>query len=447
MIESIEYRGRLIAQCSLPGETRQDEVFPAHPNGIPVSRNRWLLVYATRGWRAGDDDMSIIYQIRANTPDGALLKEGLFKSSINDWDPFGDGSCLVRQQGSPVAFGVPKGAVINGKPPVNANVFAVKWRVMSPGRLDRRTGLVERDNALWRPTQNVEWVQFRLNETEDDIEILQETRSLRQNGYEEGDRFCSTEGLHNMNQTFVQPVPFNEEATEWVDVNNFNEGTFKDKSASRSAALKHRFNTETGLYEWVESGPVIREWKLGYASINRMDDGWIIGSGRHSKYDGAWEPGVVLIRTDDPFGNNQSPVGSSKPPCASPATQYRCADGTLRLFTGDPQASPYGQTRNPLYCWDIDPQTAEGTNRREIFDNVKCGVLPEESVPRADMCKLLPYTDGGEQYLVWRVRTMNVGRVHHGLPPVTEACKEKHGIYYAVIRYSEAPEKIWYYDP
>ena len=80
MIKNIEYRGRLIGECSLPGETRQEEVFPAHPNGIPVSRNRWLLVYATRGWRAGDDDMSIIYQIRADKPDGALLKEGLFKN-------------------------------------------------------------------------------------------------------------------------------------------------------------------------------------------------------------------------------------------------------------------------------------------------------------------------------------------------------------------------------
>jgi hypothetical protein len=391
--------------------------------------------------------LSIIYQIRGDTPDGPLLKEGLFKKSINDWDPFGDGSRLVRQQGSPVAFGVPKGALIKGKPAVNANVFAVKWRVMSPGRLDRRTGLVERDNALWRPTQNVEWIQFRLNETEDDLEILQELRSLRQNGYEEGDRFCSTEGLENMSQTFVQPVPFNEEATEWVDVNNFNEGTFEDKSAARSAALKHRFNPKTGLYEWVETGPVIREWKLGYASINCMDDGWIIGSERHSKVDGAWEPGVVLIRTDDPFGNNQSPVGSSEPPCASPSTQYRCADGILRLFTGDPVASPYGQTRNPLYCWDIDPQTAVGTNRREVFDHVKCGVLPEETVPRADDCKLLPYTGGREQYMAWRVRTMNIDRIHHGLPPVTKECKEKHGIYYAVIRYTEEHEPAWHYEP
>ena len=471
MIESIEYRGRLIYECSLPGETRKEGIFPAHPNGIPVSRNRWLLVYATRAWRCGDDELSIIYQIRENSPDGTLLKEGLIKPSINDWDPFGDGSALVRQQGSPVAFGVPKGALIGGKPAINANVFAVKWRVMAPGRLDRETGLVERDNSLWKPTQHVEWMQFRLNETEDDIEVLQETRIFTQKGFEDGGwpgniwsdrelpqsvpprpgrarsgRFCGTEGLYNMSQTFVQPVPFNDDATEWADVNNFNEGIFDEPGAARSAALKHRFNPETGLYEWVEIGPAVEECKLGYASVACMDDGWIIGSERHMWENGGWEPGVVLLRSDDPFSGDLTPVWSSEPPCRSPATLYRCADGILRLFTGDPAASPYGHTRNPLYCWDIDPLSAGGTNRREIFDNVKLGVLPEETVPRADDCKVLPYAGGREQYLLWRVRTMNIDRIHHGLPPVTEECKEKHGIYYAVIRYSEEPAQSWQYE-
>ena len=49
----IEPEGFLIRDCGLPGETRADDVVPAHPNGIPVSRNRWLLVYATRKLHAG----------------------------------------------------------------------------------------------------------------------------------------------------------------------------------------------------------------------------------------------------------------------------------------------------------------------------------------------------------------------------------------------------------
>lgn len=68
-IESIEHKGMLIYECGIPGETRKEDVFPAHPNGIPVSKNRWLLVYATRSYRGNDDDNSIIYQLRGAIDD------------------------------------------------------------------------------------------------------------------------------------------------------------------------------------------------------------------------------------------------------------------------------------------------------------------------------------------------------------------------------------------
>src|SRR5262249_55600528 len=50
-IERIEHLGMLISECSVPGERRQEDVVPAHPNAIRVSKDRWLLVYATRGFR------------------------------------------------------------------------------------------------------------------------------------------------------------------------------------------------------------------------------------------------------------------------------------------------------------------------------------------------------------------------------------------------------------
>ena len=49
MIERVECMGKLVHACSIAGETRADDVFPGHPNGIPLSRNRWLILYATRG--------------------------------------------------------------------------------------------------------------------------------------------------------------------------------------------------------------------------------------------------------------------------------------------------------------------------------------------------------------------------------------------------------------
>src|SRR5207244_9424284 len=71
-IEKIEPCGVLVRDCTLPGETRADNVTPAHPNGIQVSKNRWLMMYATRGFRGVDDDLSIIYQLRADSFEGPV---------------------------------------------------------------------------------------------------------------------------------------------------------------------------------------------------------------------------------------------------------------------------------------------------------------------------------------------------------------------------------------
>jgi hypothetical protein len=110
MLAGIEIAGKLIHECTLAGERRTDDVFPAHPNGLQASARTWLLLYATRGWRAVDDDRSIVYQIRRGAADGALIKEGVLAQSIDDWDPLGDGTPVARQHGHPVLFGVPRGS-------------------------------------------------------------------------------------------------------------------------------------------------------------------------------------------------------------------------------------------------------------------------------------------------------------------------------------------------
>src|SRR5438045_6927999 len=83
-IAGIEHLGMLISECTVPGERRRDDVVPAHPNGVQASRDRWLLVYATRGFRGVDDDRSIVYQIRAGSPAGKLMREGMLAPSIDD---------------------------------------------------------------------------------------------------------------------------------------------------------------------------------------------------------------------------------------------------------------------------------------------------------------------------------------------------------------------------
>ena len=113
---SIKHRGILVSACSIEGERREDDVFPAHPNGIRLSRTRFLLLYATRGFRGTDEDRSIIYQVRADSFEGQVLKEGILARASDHWIPFDDGQSYHLDNGHPVAFGVPKGALIHGKP-------------------------------------------------------------------------------------------------------------------------------------------------------------------------------------------------------------------------------------------------------------------------------------------------------------------------------------------
>lgn len=87
-IANIQHLGPLIRECSLAGERRSDDVVPAHPNGLQLSKDRWLLIYATRTFRGVDDDLSIVYQLRAETLDGSVLKEGFFRRVESNWDPW-----------------------------------------------------------------------------------------------------------------------------------------------------------------------------------------------------------------------------------------------------------------------------------------------------------------------------------------------------------------------
>src|SRR5688500_6416359 len=106
MTTSIHHRGRLIGEAALPGETRADDVFPSHPNGIQISRTRFLVLFGTRGYRGVDDNRSILDQVRYGAYDGPVVREGMVTQTMNDWDPFGDDRRFVRQTGHPGAFGV-----------------------------------------------------------------------------------------------------------------------------------------------------------------------------------------------------------------------------------------------------------------------------------------------------------------------------------------------------
>ena len=411
----MEHQGIFIRECSLPGESRTDEVFPAHPNGLQVSRNRWLLIYATRGVRGGDDDRSIVYQLRQGTPDGAVIKEGMLAPCLNDWDPFHDGSRYIKQNGSPVAFGVPRGALIHGEAVPHSNLFVVKWRVVGLG-FDQKTGTIIHDRELGRRTQGVEWMQIRLTPDENDVEIVQPARRMRQKGFETGNRFCPLD-VAWMNQAFVQAIPFNSDATEWIDCNHFDRGWI--------APLKHSFNSSLNRYEWTETGDFLFDRSVFEASVVRWKDEWLVAA-RHAKGAG----GVAWVRTPDPFTGKVDPLYIGQPKTGVPRTLYVCADGVLRLFSGEGISSPYRDYRNPLFCWDVHPNdNFRMSNRRVVFDAVKAGFSTDAKL-MVGMCKLLPPC-GNRQLLVHRVAP----RVYR--PTLTPEGFADCGIYHAWLTYDQ----------
>jgi hypothetical protein len=440
MIQAIEHCGELFHECSLPGETRADDVFPAHPNGIQVSRDRFLIVYATRGYRGTDDDLSIVGQLRQGAYDGPVVREIMLSKSVNDWEPFNDGMRFVRQHGHPVAFGVPKGAFVGGGPAPHANVFVVKWRLCAR-YIDPATGLMGECKArpqLGEQTQSVEWVQLRLNEAEDDLEVLQTRCPLRQSGFEDGGRFCEAD-VKRMNQSFVQAVPFSADATEWADVNHFDGG--------RIAALRYRFNAGTGLYEWVQTGPL---WGgdgtgaggLFEANLAACRGAWVVSARRAKEGTTAW------MRMDDPFRDVPEVCCPAEPANNSPLTAYACPDGVIRLLSGDPKASPYRNGRDPLYLWDVDPDAGFAiSNRRVVFDCVKANIgIPQAQVPRVDMAKLLPHAGGRAQCLVHRVRSKATHDARKTGKAISQAEKDASGIYHARLCYTEEFPGLWRFE-
>ena len=90
---------------------------------------------------------------------------------------------------------MPKGARIRGVVPAHANLFVAKW--YRNARAYREDGTLYKGietHELMRRTLHVPAVQFRLNDTDDDIEVLQPATELRQAGYETGPHRCSVGG-------------------------------------------------------------------------------------------------------------------------------------------------------------------------------------------------------------------------------------------------------------
>lgn len=431
---TIEPGGMLIRECDLPGERRRDDVVPRHAVCVQASQKRWVIVYTTHGYRGVDDERSVIYQVRRGSPDGPVLKEGFLARAVADWKPEGvppapEGKAYFKQHGHAVAFGVPKGAVVGGKPAPNANVFVAQWRVLGRVLIPKEDRLEHGRTSpeLAAKTQDVEWAQFRLNDAGDDIEIVQEAEKLRQSG---GWKLPAP-----MNQSFCPPVPFTDAADEWVGCNHFDRG--------RLAVLRFRFDPEARRYAWVQTSEFLDAGKrpLSEASMVRTADGWLISA----RASGA----IAWFKAADPFGEWPAPTFTPEPVLSAPHTTFRCADGVVRVFAGDSKASPQRYDRDPLYVWDVGLRGGVGvSNRRVVFDSLERKLAMRRAVrPRVDFAELFP-AHGKTQIVAYSVTPRGYNFPYEGttIPAATGEDKTASGLYFSRLRYAADVPPAWTFE-
>jgi hypothetical protein len=262
---------------------------------------------------------------------------------------------------------------------------------------------------------------------------VQPVRILRQKEFETGEAFCAAKDAGWMNQSFCPPVPVNAAKTEWAVANHFDN--------SRVAAIKFRFNEGTRLYEWVEIGPFIGGPKTPCmeASLIHAPTGWVVANRGNGK--------VAWAQSDDPFKDWSKLVESAEPAVNAPLTAYLCADGLIRLFTGDKAASPQKYDRDPLYCWEVKLGAEVACSGRQLIYDSRAAKLPIRPAVRSkvDFCELFPVQER-TQLVVFGVSTRGYNFPYEGqkgIPVLEQAEKDAAGVYYATMTYPKAVPPAW----
>jgi hypothetical protein len=259
---------------------------------------------------------------------------------------------------------------------------------------------------------------------------------LRQVGYEQGPAFCGLK-VATMNQSFATPVAANAACTEWLLCNHFDGG--------RIAALQLTFDAKGGVYRWTRTGPLTGggALPLSEASLARVGGEWVVaarvgGKGR----------GVAWARTKDPLTTLPELRPGKVPASDGPFTAFVCADGVLRLFSGDPEASPRRRGRDPMYVWQVEPRADFACTQREtIFDTV-AAKLPfrHAAWPKVDFCRLFP-PHGKTQLVAYRVNVRSNNFGYDGrrtdIPVIAAEEKAHCGVYYSRITYAEVVPEPW----
>lgn len=443
-----------MSDTTIPGQQKKDNAQPGNAVCWQLSQDRFIWTFAIMTYQGTDSTRAIAYQIRRDAPDGPVLSEGLFASASDQWDAFGDGNTYFRQQGHAKVFGVPKGAIDkDGKLLPTQNVFFAAWYEI-PRAVDRASGLilsgrVKPKGSKVGAAERLVSVQFRLNDVEDNIELLTQPKQLTQKGYESGEAFCSLGTVvTGVNHWYTPEVPFNEDFTQWVDVLHF--------STTGLAPVMLEFNPKIGLYEWVRTGKLILhpEGYLIECSLTKHGSHWIAST--RSSYKVGTQ--TVWFKTRDLFGEGLGEPTLMKSPDELQANRsaYVCSDGVLRIFGGRNEISPFGSARNPVYCWDVDPDTYALGNCRTVLSSSDIALterlkgateldtdtelaasvaLPEKNV-KLRMFLSPPFQNR-------QIATTMVKPVIAGPPDAEVEAREKFGVHYWYVTYDQDIEDAW----
>lgn len=426
----IIYQGVFNGDTIIPGERKADWAQPSHPYCWQVSHDRWLWVFQTRSFEGIDTERSILYQIRRDRPDGPIVTEKLLIPFREDWEAMGNGKKYWKVNGHPKVFGIPKGAIgANGNVFPHHNRFVLAHYRRARAVIDGKVTDPHADPRL-ENTLRLDWLQFRLNDAGDDIELLAQPKMLRQKGYETGEAFCSITSARRMNHWCRPPIPIDDSKTSWLDTPHFNNNGI--------AAIEYRFNPDTRLYEWVRTGklhkPEPKKGKMFEGSINHLGDEWILCvRNRGHVLEGQRGSCTAWFRTKDPFAGFGKPTYASTPSSYCPRTAYLMPDGKLRIFSGDFAQSPHRQKRDPLFCWDVNPRDFTVSNPRTILDGRQHLGM---QLPMIGFAKLSP-VHNNRQILTFRVTTLNHRFESTKGPAVTAHDLAQSGAHYAVVRYPQ----------
>jgi hypothetical protein len=180
----------------------------------------------------------------------------------------------------------------------------------------------------------------------------------------------------------------------------------------------------------VETGKAldIPNRRIAESSLNKINDAWVMCIRAYNQ-----QGQTAWYRTSDPFESLGERTDVASP--YSPRIAFVCADGQLRLFCNDD--NPYGDRRNPLYCFDVDPMTFKYTNRQVV-----CDARKEEvpfRTPFIDHAMVYPHPGGRRQMVVFRA--INLTQTTGGSTTPDEL--DKSGIHYSELVYDKEYPNPW----